>query len=354
MARQQQQPITLSRIQSLSPHPGPLATAGVVGLLGLALHVPTRRVRFRVEGWERIGEGPAVLVANHTHWLDWMALRWLGFWRGRRLCNWVKPRTYEEGYARFLDATCNIPVVSRGYLLAADVRALRGYPPNEVEYRALRNHLDFGTPLPDEPLFREIESVPRDILGAQFDPSSQSFRQCIEGLFHEMMQATLAHTKALCDRGIDLQIMPQGVTSMRLNKGHPGALQAALALNLPIVPIGINGFPQAYGPRGALIPARGGTVTVRVGQAYWPRPIEGHVPFLPSSERAHVESLTAGTEEMMARIGGLLDPEHCAKGSYEEGDVVGVARFVSSAQQRFTRSESSGDRTSLRAARAGR
>jgi 1-acyl-sn-glycerol-3-phosphate acyltransferase len=326
-----EQAITLERLQSLSPRAGQLATASVMGLLGLALNVPTKRVRFRVEGWEQMGKGPAVLVANHTHWLDWITLRWLGFWRGRHQCNWVKPRTYEEGYTRFLDATGNVPVVSRGYLLAADVRALRGCPPQEEEYRALRNHLDFGTPLPDESLFRQMQSRPRDILGIRFDPNTQTWRQCIEGLFHAMMQATLAHTKALCDQGIDLQIMPQGVTSMRLSKCHPGALQAALALDLPIVPVGINGFPQAFGPRKALLPAHGGTVTVRVGPAYRPRPIEGHVPFLPQSERAHAQALAVGTQEMMARIGDLLNPEHAPGEMDEEGDVVGVARFVPTA-----------------------
>lgn len=85
MTKHRGQPITLGRIQSLSPNPGRLATAGVMGLLGLALNVPTKRTRFRVEGWERMGRGPIVLVANHTHWLDWIALRWLGYFRGRRL-----------------------------------------------------------------------------------------------------------------------------------------------------------------------------------------------------------------------------------------------------------------------------
>jgi 1-acyl-sn-glycerol-3-phosphate acyltransferase len=211
--------------------------------------------------------------------------------------------------------------------MAADVRELVGRAPDEAEYRALRDHLDTGAPLPDAELFATIEERPRTILGVPFDPGAETWRAFMERLFHTMMGATLRHTRTLCDAGVDLQIMPQGVTAPRLTKGHPGALQAALALDLPVVPVGINGFPQGWGAGRAL--PMGGEVRIRVGPAFRPEPIEGHTPFLPSSERTHADAIEAGTAAMMARVAALLDPEHApADDGEEQLDVTGVARFV--------------------------
>ncbi len=321
------EPMTLQALQARAPGASPVAVGVTVGALGLGLSLPGRRVRFAVEGWERVPRDPAVIVANHTHWMDWVALRWVAWKRGRHLCNWVKPRTYEEGWARFLDLTGNVPVVSRGYLLAADVRALHGRPPGEREYRALRDHLDTSAPLPDGAFFDAVQHTPRRILGVDFAPEAETWRACVDRLFHAMMSATLDHTRTLCDRGVHLQIMPQGVTSMRLTKGHPGALQAALALDLRIVPVGINGFPQAWGDK-VLLPRRGGEVRIRFGEPFRPDPIPGHTPFLPDSERAHADDLEAGTRAMMDRIAELLEPEHAPGDEEAEGDVRGVARFV--------------------------
>lgn len=319
-------PMTLQALQAVKPGASRWLTGAMVGVLGVGLNVPGRRVRFAVEGWENVPDGPTVMVANHTHWMDWIGLRWVGWWRGKHLCNWVKPRTYEEGYGTFLNLSGNLPVVSRGYLLSADVRALHGRPPDETEYRALRDHLDSGKPMPEGAFYEAIQTRPRSILGVDFDPSTEDWRACVEGLFHKMMSATVAHTRVSCDQGAHLQIMPQGVTSMHLTKGHPGALQAALALGLPILPAGINGFPQAWGGK-VMLPRVGGVVTVRFGKPYTPEPIAGHTPFLPRSERAHAAALEAGTEAMMARVAALLDPEH-GPGPETDADVQGVARFV--------------------------
>ncbi len=320
-------PMTLQALEALNPASSRWLTTAMVGVLGVGMNVPGRRVRFDVQGWEHLPESSTVIVANHTHWLDWIGLRWVGWWRGRRLCNWVKPRTYEEGYAGFLDRSGNVPVASRGYLLAADFRALHGRRPDEAEYRALRDHLDAGTPLPDAPAYDAVQGSPRVILGLNFDPNAETWRQCTERLFHTMMATTLRHTHALCDAGVDLQIMPQGVTSQRLTRGHPGALQAALALGLPVVPVGINGFPAGWGP-GETMPV-GGEIRIRVGPAYRPDPIEGHTPFLPESERTHADALQRGTTAMMARVAALLEPQHAADDDgAEQLDVTGVARFV--------------------------
>lgn len=321
-------PMTLQDLRDGRPVARPWAIAGMSVVLGVGLGLPGRSVRFEIDGLAELPRRPVLLAMNHTHWLDWIALRWACF-RGRRFQgNWVKPRTYEEGWTRFLDATGNVPVVSRGYLIAADVRALEDRAPTEDEYRALRDHLDTGSALPDSPLYRRIQSEPRDLLGLRFDPDERPWRATMEVLFEQMMQATLGQTRRLIDQGMDLAIFPQGATNPTLTRGHPGALQTALALDLPIVPVGCSGFLRAFGEGKHLIPRHGGTVRVRFGEPYTPAPIPGHKPFRPSSERAHADALAGGTEDLMERINALLDPEHQWGLDRQDTDVKGVARFV--------------------------
>jgi 1-acyl-sn-glycerol-3-phosphate acyltransferase len=320
-------PMTLQRLRDRDPHARRWAIAGMAMVLGVGLNLPGRRVRFVVEGADRLPRGPALLAMNHTHYIDWIALRWVAFRLGRMQVNWVKPRTYEQGLAGFLDLTGNVPLVSKGYLLSADVRALTGRAPTEAEYRALRDHLDDGAPLPEDPLFTRILTEPRDVLGLPFDPARTAWRAHVDALFAAMMAATLAHTRALTARGLDLAIMPQGSTAMRLTTGHPGAIQAALALDLPIVPVGVSGFPQAFGDSHAL-PRHGGVVVVRFGDPYPAPAIPGHEPFVPASERTHAGALRAATDDLMERINALLDPAHQWAEDRGAIDIDGVARFV--------------------------
>ena len=319
--------ITLHRLRALEPSAPALFVRVVTTVLGVGLNLPGRRIRFEVEGWERLPDGPAIYVTNHTHWLDWIGMRWVCIRRGRTLCNWVKPRTYEEGWSTFLDYTGNIPVVSRGYLIAADIRQLTGRAPTEAEYRTIRDLLDHGTPLPDHGVFAEVQTRPRETLGRSFEPSRETYREHLESLFHQMMQVTVEKTRTLLRDGMALSIYPQGVTSMRLTRGHPGAIQAALALGLPLVPFGVSGFPQCWDGK-KLLPARGGTVRLRVGEP-WTVALPSHAPFLPASEREHAVALQSMTDDMMNRINNLLDPEHMRSESEPDAlDVNGVERFI--------------------------
>lgn len=318
--------VTLTDLRALDPGAHGWVIGAMSVVLGVGLNLPGRRVRFVVEGWENMPAEPVITVANHTHFMDWVVLRWVCWRRRRPMMNWVKPRSYEDGYGPLFDRSANVPLMSRGYLIAADVREVHGRKPEEREYRALRDHLDSGSALPSKPFFDAIRERPRSILGLAFDPERETWRACVERLYHTMMTETLAHTRALVRRGLDVQIMPQGVTSQRLTKGQPGAVQAAQALGLRVVPIGINGFPQAYGHEG-MIPSPGGTVTVRVGEPFEMEPIEGLEPFLPSSERAHAAALRQRTDAVMARVRPLLDPAHQPSGP-DEHDVTGVARFI--------------------------
>ena len=320
-------PMTLQTLRNRNPVARKWAIGGMAMVLGLGLSIPGRRVRFVVENFGAVPEEPVLFALNHTHFVDWIAMRWVAFLHGRMQLNWVKPRTYERGFSRFLDLTGNVPLTSRGYLISADVRAVADRAPSEDEYRILRDHVDTGEPLPDGELYEALQYRPRAILGLPFDPDDRTWRRAIEVLFEQMMQATLGHTRTLVNRGLDLAVMPQGSTSMRLTRGHSGALQAALWLDIPVVAVGISGFPQAFGDS-KNIPRHGGTVIVRIGDPYRPQKIEGHAPFRAESEREHRDALVAGTRDMMERINALLEPEHQWADDLDDIDISGVARFI--------------------------
>ncbi len=323
------QRVTLDTLTSRRVAPWGLATGSIAGLIAAVMRLPGRRVQFVVEGFEWLPSGPVLFATNHTHRHDWVAMRWVCYRRGRSLVNWVKPRSYDVQWrATFLDVTGNIPLASRGWILSADFDEVHDRPPSEEEYRTLRSHLDHGLPLPDEGVYAALQERRRDLLGRPFDPARETWREAVEALFAAMMEATLARTRVLLSAGHDLNVFPQGVFSTRLTPGRPGTVQAALALGLPIVPVGISGVPQTFEPDRPMGRPGGGTITVRFGAPYQVPAIEGHQPFVPSSERQHVEGLQDRTAVLMDRIAELVEPEHgWAKDDHDDG-ITGVARFL--------------------------
>ena len=303
------------------------ATRGMALVLRVGMSLPGRRVQFDVVGKENLPTEPCIIVTNHTHRMDWLAMRFICYRLGRMQVNWVKPRTYEEGMARFLDLTGNVPLASRGYLISADFREVHGRAPSESEYRAIRDHLDHDQPLPSSPPYDTLLTTARKVLGLPYDPESDTYRLHLETVFHQMMQATLARTRQLMALGCDLAIMPQGAIAPRLTQGHPGAIQAAHALSVPIVPVGISNFPQVWGG-GDGLPAHGGRVRVEIGKPIHLASLPGFTPFLPSSEREFAPQLQASTAEMMEAINALLSESHRWGTDRTATEVQGVARFV--------------------------
>ncbi|MFT4625566.1 MAG: 1-acyl-sn-glycerol-3-phosphate acyltransferase [Myxococcota bacterium] len=323
------QRVTLDTLVERNREPVGPAIAAVAGLIAAVTRLPGRRVRFEVEGFDRVPRAPVLFATNHTHRHDWIAMRWVCHQRQRSLVNWVKPRSYDVQWrATFLDVTGNVPLASRGWILAADFAEVNGRPPGEQEYRTLRDHLDHGRQLPDTVPMVALQQRPRDLLGRAFDPARESWREAVEALFADMMAATLARTRSLLSGGLDLNIFPQGVFSTRLTKGHPGAVQAALALDLPVVPVGISGAPQSFVKDQPMGRPGGGTVTVRFGEPYRVRPIDGHTPFVPASERTHIEALHDRTAVLMDRVAELVDPEHGWAPDDADDGITGVARFL--------------------------
>jgi len=288
---------------------------------------PPRAVHIALEGVSNVPDQPVLLAQNHTHRYDFLATR-LALWRrGVGIGAWVKPRTYQDRWmARFLTATGNIPVASRGWLISADVRATLGRRPTEDEYRALRSHLDQEAPLPAS--LRPLQNQPRDILGVPFDPTDQPWRVAMAALYRRLMALTLDHSRALMAAGWHLHIFPQGVYSSRLTPGRIGAVQAALALGVPIVPVGLSGMGSAF-RHDRLWPV-GGRLKLRFGEpiVLSRQGLVDFVPFDADSEQINRGALERETSLVMDRICELLEPG-CRWDDDPRGDgLQGVGRFI--------------------------
>ncbi len=292
-----------------------------------ALFLVPRRTRIVFEGLENIPDEPAVIAPNHTHKFDFLPIRsQLLTKHGIEMATWIKARDYQSGaMALFFDQTGNIPLVSRGYIIAADFKAVHGRKPTEDEYRSLRAWVDEVGPQPAGEVFRTLFETSRDVLGLPFDATG-SYDENMRGIYATFMDETLGLAGRVRDAGYHQQIYPQGATSSQLTPGKTGAVQAALALDLPIVPVGMSGCREVFVGDSPL--ARGGEVIIRFGE---PVSVAGAIDdvraFQPDWETEHDEVLRTLTDDLMHRIADLVEPHYSwADDAFSDGKR-GIKRF---------------------------
>jgi len=301
-----------------------------------ALFVPLLRARLRfpraVIHSENIGVlhgEPLIVATNHNHYFDWVPVRLPLCLQGRHMCSFTKPRAYERRFdAWFLNAVGVVPIVSKGYLLSADLRLQRGRRPDEAEYAALRAIIDgrrSPSQVPDE--LRGLLSTPRDVLGLRFEPAVEPYADFMRRLFQRMSAEMLSLAGRALEAGNHFHLMPQGCHSARLTAGRSGVVQIAAAVGRPIVPVGISGMRRVF-PDPWKLRSVGGTITVRYGEPYRVSLPRDHVPFEWASEQRNAAALQEATSALMERINALLDPD-CQWSDDPESDAIqGVDRFM--------------------------
>ena len=323
-----QPPITLRTLDGVDP----VIRRSVAGAVALAAGFVYRLggVEVVFENPERMGDAPCVIMMNHSHLYDWLPVRLGMYRRFRRMCaNLVKPLPYQQALqGRFLHATGNVPIASRGYVLIADFRMLHGRKPTEDEYRHLRDRIDGRETLRGTPTAAVAAalSTPRDMLGRDFSPDRESYASAVQDVFRRFA----VRTAELADNAMRQQswllVTPQGIVNSRLTPGRIGALQFAHHLDRPIVPCGVSGVREAF-PRGVLRPA-GGRITVRFGVPYRFRLPDDHRIFEKASEDRNRDQLESGTRDMMERINSLLEPRYRWDEDPAGDGLKGVDRFV--------------------------
>ena len=278
-----------------------------------------------VHGKENLPSGPAIFSSNHTHKFDFLAVRHALF-KTHRLITWIKAREYNDSATRrFFNHCGNIPLASKGYVISSDFITQNGRRPTEVEYRNLRNHIDKDADLPDESLYESLLNKGRNLCGRPFSPAQETYAHAIRATYAAFMEETLTLARVVRDQGYHQQIYPQGAVSSQLSEGKTGAVQAALALDIPIVPMGVSGCIESF-YKGS--PFSRKEIIIKIGKPIafnWNEEVHAfHHPW----ESKHANYLNKKTQELMNRINELLSPKYQWAPPQTSDAKTGIKRFI--------------------------
>lgn len=323
-------PVDLKSLRAMNPIPNRRWTIPSAGI-GVALYKLVPGAQVIVENPEALPQRPAIIAMNHTHFYDWMPLRAPLLFKGQEFISWVKARAYKDAFvSEFLQHVGCIPVCSRGYVIACDFFDVQKRPPTEDEYRALRDHIDKDTELPEGRVFDSIRTTRRDILGRPFDPDAESWASAVRQTYYELMMITIDKTKRNVERGDHVHIYPQGSIAKNLIPGKIGIIQAALALDLPIIAAGMSGCRESYA-HNFPVPMPGQKVTIRFSDTPYVIPRDefppNYRPFHPEDEKAHRDKLQRHVDVLMEQLNALLEPEYQWAEDMQSDAKTGVMRF---------------------------
>lgn len=288
-----------------------------VGGLGLGPNFALARTKVIVEDIEKVPDEPVIFAMNHTDRYNYWPFQYR-LWKAldRFTATWVKGKYYERpSVARFMEATNNLPTVSRGYLITKDFGATVGRKPTDDEYKALRSWVNADAAGDTQ---KAPDGVPdgllilrRNMLGRVFSSDTETYAQAVNALFREMMSVFLElHDKAF-GVGLDLLIFPQGTRSVRLSRGRIGLAQVALHYKRPVVPVGCSGSDKVY-PGGNPF-AKRGKIVYRIGDPIRYEDMasfhiqDGFVPFTAEAEATHQACFQGYVDVIMERINDLVD-----------------------------------------------
>ncbi|MEM6733244.1 MAG: 1-acyl-sn-glycerol-3-phosphate acyltransferase, partial [Myxococcota bacterium] len=235
-----------------------------------------RKTEVVIEGLDNLPDRSVILAMNHTDRYNYWPFQYQMYRLKlpRFTATWVKGKYYEHPMmAKFMMMTNNIPVPSRGYIIASRFRGVVGRPPEGTEYRLLRDLVDGA---------RSTDSVGADERGAELTRFFESYG---DGTGAEAVSSALTrfdaefsavmsevvrlNQAAMFDHNCNILIFPEGTRSLRLSKGRTGMAQMAQHLGATIVPVGCSGSDRIYPGNSPL--AKGGRVVYRIGM-----PLEPH------------------------------------------------------------------------------
>lgn len=309
------------------PHPVWMNAAGSM----LDLQERFTGTTIAVEGLERLPRDPVLITTNASHKYDFLPLRCFLRRIGVPTVSVAKGKYFQQRtMAWALGQVGVVPIISRGYVIAADFVAVHGRRPDEREYRVMREHLDVGAPLPAWPVFDVLRGRPRSIIGFAFSPDVESWRTAVLRTYERCMMETIRLSKLAVAHGYHVHLYPEGTVSSRLGTGRRGAIQLARALGLAVLPVGISGCREVFrGPTSARY--RGGRIVIRFGEPWAHADAalpSSYRPFDPGHERDCAPLLDEATTGLMQRIDALLEPAYRQSPSHVHDGTTGVGRFL--------------------------
>jgi 1-acyl-sn-glycerol-3-phosphate acyltransferase len=336
--------LDLARLRRIHLSSPPRGQQVVAAALALDYRFP-RRTEIVLEGVENLPQDrPVFLAMNHTDRYNYWPFQYalhaqkLGY-----TATWVKGKYYQNrAMAWFMDQTGNIPLPSRGFVVASAFQRHAGRPPTGDEYRALRDLVD-GKLLPDAlaPDAPTPDALPPEVLAwTEAAGGAHAWAESQRAHFAEMMAEVMRITReGMQEQNLHVLVFPEGTRRSRLGPGHTGLVQVAWHLNAAIVPVGCNGSDQAY-PRDAPF-SKGGRVVYRIGRPLEPDGPElgaffvknPYTPFTVEAGQRHGQAFRAGTNVVMDHIQLLLDPRYQREDESEApknkgAEADGASRFL--------------------------
>jgi 1-acyl-sn-glycerol-3-phosphate acyltransferase len=319
-------PARLRQIHFTSPEPGWQRTVARLLTINYAL----AGVEVVIEGLDNLPQDRPVFIAmNHTDRYNYWPLQWKMYRLGlpRYTATWVKGKYFENPLiGAFMIGASNIPMPSRGYLIASTFQQKIGRKPDRESYRLLRDVLDGG--LPPAALTPDAARLVDDFGGID------GFIGTLSATFDAMMAEVMRmHREALGSGSRHILVFPEGTRSTTLLKGRTGLAQVSQHLGLPIVPVGCSGSDAIYPANTPF--ARRGRVVYRIGAPLMPDgPLLGphkveadFVPLTTAAGTQHGQQFQAITDAVMARISALIDPKYRARAAATPS-LGGTDRFL--------------------------
>jgi len=218
------------------------------------------KVDVQIENIDRIPRNENVIFAmNHTDRFNYWPFQYK-LWSMKCFpytTAWVKGKYYRNAIlAKGLDLCNAIPVPSMKYLIEEFYRKKFKTRPDSNLYRAIKDVIDGR--------YEKIEQYPRAAAEA-VSAMGEQFVEFISGYYDLIMEGVAALSwKALCEKGLNLIIFPEGTRGITLGEGRTGIAQVALATEKKIVPVGCNNSDALY--TGSLPFAKSGVITYRIGE----------------------------------------------------------------------------------------
>lgn len=302
------------------------------------------RVDIHLQGLSNLPDGPCILAMNHTDRYNYWPFQYALWRQGLGFtATWVKGKYYRNaGLAAFMQATNNLPTVSRGYLLAEDFLACVGRKASADEYATLRRALDRlwqGETLDAAEGLRSCAPevvralcTSRDLFGTGADPAQLGYEEAMLQAFERLMREFVRLNREAVDLGLRLIVFPEGTRSLTLGPFHGGLFQLALKLGLPIVPVGCSGSDRLY--PGASPWARSGRVEYRIGKAIDVDaidariPLEDFEPFTRQSEGKWKRLVESPRNELRLAVEALIDPAYRSAAATPGAMPVKEDRFL--------------------------
>ncbi len=301
-------------------------------LAEMIIHLDYRRtgVEIVMEGADTLlRDRPFFVAMNHTDRYNYFPFLCEMHRRDRYAATWVKGKYYESWFTGgFMDLMNQVPLASRGYLLATGFQASAGRKPTAEEYRVLRDVAEARQPV-------EAALAQGGAVRAFVERSGgQGFAEHVEAQFAALMEEVVRINVQAFDLGLFVLVFPQGTRSKRLSQGHTGLMQVAQHLGHDIIPVGCSGSDRLYPSNSPY--SKGGRVVYRVGE---PLRLDGpelgqwrvEAPFTPltrAATLAHGDAFQAATDAVMSRIEALVDEPYRFAPDGESDGVSGIDRFV--------------------------